>query len=189
MEETIEQVAKKFANLPDDSDQNQTMDADMQDYVDQRMQTSLGSSSFEKIGIASETNLISTYNPGLMPTIPEIDAKMDLETKTRNETERVRKGNIQDVATLAILESMQRTVDKSTNAVNVERAKAALLEQEILDQLMRERLSKHTRMEGRLHEFKNIASLAEFINKLKADTTACKEFSEDQEDGEDNPLN
>uniref|UniRef100_A0A915HLK2 Uncharacterized protein n=1 Tax=Romanomermis culicivorax TaxID=13658 RepID=A0A915HLK2_ROMCU len=63
MEETMEQLAKKFANLPDDSDQNQTMDADMQDYVDQRAQTSPGSSSFEKIGIASETNGISTYNP------------------------------------------------------------------------------------------------------------------------------
>uniref|UniRef100_A0A915JHF4 Uncharacterized protein n=1 Tax=Romanomermis culicivorax TaxID=13658 RepID=A0A915JHF4_ROMCU len=33
MEQRIEQVAKKLANLPDDSDQNQTMDADMQDYV------------------------------------------------------------------------------------------------------------------------------------------------------------
>uniref|UniRef100_A0A915L3M3 Uncharacterized protein n=1 Tax=Romanomermis culicivorax TaxID=13658 RepID=A0A915L3M3_ROMCU len=39
MEETIEQVAKKFENLPDDSDQNQTMDASTQDYVDQRAQT------------------------------------------------------------------------------------------------------------------------------------------------------
>uniref|UniRef100_A0A915JBV7 Uncharacterized protein n=1 Tax=Romanomermis culicivorax TaxID=13658 RepID=A0A915JBV7_ROMCU len=46
-----------------------------------------------------------------------------------------------------------------------------------------------TRMEGRLHEFKNIASLAEFVNKLKADTTAWKEFSEDQEDGDDDRLN
>uniref|UniRef100_A0A915KA19 Uncharacterized protein n=1 Tax=Romanomermis culicivorax TaxID=13658 RepID=A0A915KA19_ROMCU len=49
MEETIEQVAKKFANLPDDSNQNQTVDADMQDYVDQRAQTSSGSSSIEKL--------------------------------------------------------------------------------------------------------------------------------------------
>uniref|UniRef100_A0A915JHT2 Uncharacterized protein n=1 Tax=Romanomermis culicivorax TaxID=13658 RepID=A0A915JHT2_ROMCU len=44
-------------------------------------------------------------------------------------------------------------------------------------------------MEGWLHEFKNIASLAEFINKLKANTTAWKEFSEDQEDGGDDCLN
>uniref|UniRef100_A0A915HQ38 Uncharacterized protein n=1 Tax=Romanomermis culicivorax TaxID=13658 RepID=A0A915HQ38_ROMCU len=40
----------------------------------------------------------------LRPTIPEIDAKMDLETKMRNEMERLKKGNYQDVATLAILE-------------------------------------------------------------------------------------
>uniref|UniRef100_A0A915L947 Uncharacterized protein n=1 Tax=Romanomermis culicivorax TaxID=13658 RepID=A0A915L947_ROMCU len=102
MEQTIEQVVKKFANLPDDSHQNQTMDADMQDYVDQRAQTSSGSYSLEKIGIAPETNLISTYNTRLTPTIPEIEAKIDLETKTRNDAERLRKGNIQDVATLAI---------------------------------------------------------------------------------------
>uniref|UniRef100_A0A915KP21 Uncharacterized protein n=1 Tax=Romanomermis culicivorax TaxID=13658 RepID=A0A915KP21_ROMCU len=64
MEKTIEQVAKKFANLPDDSDRNQTTDAGMQDYVDQRAQMASGSSlSFEKIGLASKTNLISTYNP------------------------------------------------------------------------------------------------------------------------------
>uniref|UniRef100_A0A915IMS0 Uncharacterized protein n=1 Tax=Romanomermis culicivorax TaxID=13658 RepID=A0A915IMS0_ROMCU len=44
-------------------------------------------------------------------------------------------------------------------------------------------------MEGRLHEFKNITSLAEFVNKLKADTTVWKEFSEDQENGEDDRLN
>uniref|UniRef100_A0A915I305 Uncharacterized protein n=1 Tax=Romanomermis culicivorax TaxID=13658 RepID=A0A915I305_ROMCU len=44
-------------------------------------------------------------------------------------------------------------------------------------------------MEGRLHEFKNITSLAEFVNKLKVDTTAWKEFSKDQEDGEDDRLN
>uniref|UniRef100_A0A915JNK2 Uncharacterized protein n=1 Tax=Romanomermis culicivorax TaxID=13658 RepID=A0A915JNK2_ROMCU len=44
-------------------------------------------------------------------------------------------------------------------------------------------------MEGRLHEFKNIAPLAEFVNKLKADTTAWKEFSEDQEDSKDDRLN
>uniref|UniRef100_A0A915J8G5 Uncharacterized protein n=1 Tax=Romanomermis culicivorax TaxID=13658 RepID=A0A915J8G5_ROMCU len=44
-------------------------------------------------------------------------------------------------------------------------------------------------MEGPLHEFKNIASLAEFINKLKADRTAWKEFSEDQEDGDNDQLN
>uniref|UniRef100_A0A915JYI9 Uncharacterized protein n=1 Tax=Romanomermis culicivorax TaxID=13658 RepID=A0A915JYI9_ROMCU len=120
MEETIEQVAKKFANLPADSDRNQTMDVDTQDYVDQRAQTSLGSSSsFEKIGIAPEVNSVSIYNSRLTPTIPEIDAKLDIETKTRNENERVRNGNIQDVATLAILESMQRTMDKSTNAPNV----------------------------------------------------------------------
>uniref|UniRef100_A0A915IVX1 Uncharacterized protein n=1 Tax=Romanomermis culicivorax TaxID=13658 RepID=A0A915IVX1_ROMCU len=37
-------------------------------------------------------------------------------------------------------------------------------------------------MQGPLHEFKNIASLAEFVNKLKGDTRAWKEFSEDQED-------
>uniref|UniRef100_A0A915HWI8 Uncharacterized protein n=1 Tax=Romanomermis culicivorax TaxID=13658 RepID=A0A915HWI8_ROMCU len=89
MEETIEQVAKKSANLPDNSDRNQTMDADTQDYVDQRAQRSSGSSSsFEKIGIAPEVNLVSIYNPRLTPTIPEIDAKIDIETKTRNENER-----------------------------------------------------------------------------------------------------
>uniref|UniRef100_A0A915JR35 Uncharacterized protein n=1 Tax=Romanomermis culicivorax TaxID=13658 RepID=A0A915JR35_ROMCU len=44
-------------------------------------------------------------------------------------------------------------------------------------------------MEGWLHEFKNIASLAEFVNKLKADRTALKEFSDDQEDGKDDQLN
>uniref|UniRef100_A0A915JW75 Uncharacterized protein n=1 Tax=Romanomermis culicivorax TaxID=13658 RepID=A0A915JW75_ROMCU len=42
---------------------------------------------------------------------------------------------------------------------------------------------------GWLQEFKNIASLAEFENKFKAETTAWKEFSEDQEDGEDEQLN
>uniref|UniRef100_A0A915KQB8 Uncharacterized protein n=1 Tax=Romanomermis culicivorax TaxID=13658 RepID=A0A915KQB8_ROMCU len=50
MEETIEQVAKKFANLLDDSDRDQTMDPDTQEYVDQRAQTSSrSSSSFKKL--------------------------------------------------------------------------------------------------------------------------------------------
>uniref|UniRef100_A0A915I0J7 Uncharacterized protein n=1 Tax=Romanomermis culicivorax TaxID=13658 RepID=A0A915I0J7_ROMCU len=40
MEKTIEQVAKKFVNLRDDSDGNQTTDAGTQDFVDQRAQTS-----------------------------------------------------------------------------------------------------------------------------------------------------
>uniref|UniRef100_A0A915KSK7 Uncharacterized protein n=1 Tax=Romanomermis culicivorax TaxID=13658 RepID=A0A915KSK7_ROMCU len=53
MEETIEQVAKKFANLPDD-----------------------------------RTNLVLTYNPRLTLTLQEIDAKLEIETKTRNENER-----------------------------------------------------------------------------------------------------
>uniref|UniRef100_A0A915KIE1 Uncharacterized protein n=1 Tax=Romanomermis culicivorax TaxID=13658 RepID=A0A915KIE1_ROMCU len=44
-------------------------------------------------------------------------------------------------------------------------------------------------MEGWLHKFKHMASLAEFLNKLKADRTAWKEFSEDKEDGEDDQLN
>uniref|UniRef100_A0A915KBG6 Uncharacterized protein n=1 Tax=Romanomermis culicivorax TaxID=13658 RepID=A0A915KBG6_ROMCU len=89
MEETIEQVAKKSANLLDNSDQNQIMDADTQDYVDQRAQTSsCSSSSLEKIGIAPEVNLVSIYNPRLTPTIPEIDPKIDIETKTRNENEK-----------------------------------------------------------------------------------------------------
>uniref|UniRef100_A0A915JFG8 Uncharacterized protein n=1 Tax=Romanomermis culicivorax TaxID=13658 RepID=A0A915JFG8_ROMCU len=45
------------------------------------------------------------------------------------------------------------------------------------------------RMEGRLHGFKNITSLAEFINQLKANTTVWREFRKDQEDGEDDHLN
>uniref|UniRef100_A0A915LCV4 Uncharacterized protein n=1 Tax=Romanomermis culicivorax TaxID=13658 RepID=A0A915LCV4_ROMCU len=44
-------------------------------------------------------------------------------------------------------------------------------------------------MEGWLHKFKNIASLTELVNKLKADTMAWKEFSEDQEDSKDDQLN
>uniref|UniRef100_A0A915KTX5 Uncharacterized protein n=1 Tax=Romanomermis culicivorax TaxID=13658 RepID=A0A915KTX5_ROMCU len=87
MEETIEQVARKFANLAEDSDHSQTMD--MRDHADQRAQTSSGSSSFEKIGISSETNYISISNPQLTPTIPEIDAKIDFEIKVRNEVERL----------------------------------------------------------------------------------------------------
>uniref|UniRef100_A0A915HS53 Uncharacterized protein n=1 Tax=Romanomermis culicivorax TaxID=13658 RepID=A0A915HS53_ROMCU len=35
---------------------------------------------------------------------------------------------------------------------------------------------------------KNITSLAVFVNKLKADMRAWKEFSEDQEDGRDDRL-
>uniref|UniRef100_A0A915JZR3 Uncharacterized protein n=1 Tax=Romanomermis culicivorax TaxID=13658 RepID=A0A915JZR3_ROMCU len=90
LEATIEQVAKKFANLPDDSDRNQTMDADTYDYVDQRTQTSSYSvSSFEKISIAPEANLVSIYNPRQMRTISKIEAKIDIETKPRNEMERV----------------------------------------------------------------------------------------------------
>uniref|UniRef100_A0A915K5W0 Uncharacterized protein n=1 Tax=Romanomermis culicivorax TaxID=13658 RepID=A0A915K5W0_ROMCU len=54
-----------------------------------------------------------------MRTIPKIDAKIDIETKPKNEMERITNGNVQDVATLAILESMQRGVDKSTNAEEV----------------------------------------------------------------------
>uniref|UniRef100_A0A915HIU8 Uncharacterized protein n=1 Tax=Romanomermis culicivorax TaxID=13658 RepID=A0A915HIU8_ROMCU len=44
-------------------------------------------------------------------------------------------------------------------------------------------------LEGPLHEFKHMASLVEFVNKLKADTTVWKEFSEDQEDGKEDRLN
>uniref|UniRef100_A0A915IIF1 Uncharacterized protein n=1 Tax=Romanomermis culicivorax TaxID=13658 RepID=A0A915IIF1_ROMCU len=44
-------------------------------------------------------------------------------------------------------------------------------------------------IESWLHEFKNVASLAEFVNKLKTDMTVWKEFSQDQEDGKDNWLN
>uniref|UniRef100_A0A915JBV0 Uncharacterized protein n=1 Tax=Romanomermis culicivorax TaxID=13658 RepID=A0A915JBV0_ROMCU len=73
--------------------------------------------AFLDIGISLD---IRTAKERLMPTIPEIDAKMDLEAKTRNETQRLNKGNYQDVATLAILESVQRSMYKSTNAANIE---------------------------------------------------------------------
>uniref|UniRef100_A0A915IGF7 Uncharacterized protein n=1 Tax=Romanomermis culicivorax TaxID=13658 RepID=A0A915IGF7_ROMCU len=63
---------------------------------------------------------------------------MDLEVKARKEIERMKEGYIRNAATLANLESVQQTVDKSMNAVNLDRAKATLQEQEILDQLMHE---------------------------------------------------
>uniref|UniRef100_A0A915HDD5 Uncharacterized protein n=1 Tax=Romanomermis culicivorax TaxID=13658 RepID=A0A915HDD5_ROMCU len=46
-----------------------------------------------------------------------------------------------------------------------------------------------TQMEGQLHKLKNIASMAAFMNKLKANMTAWKEFSEDQEDNEEDCFN
>uniref|UniRef100_A0A915IK01 Uncharacterized protein n=1 Tax=Romanomermis culicivorax TaxID=13658 RepID=A0A915IK01_ROMCU len=49
-------------------------------------------------------------------TIAKIDAKIDIEAKLKSEMEKTINGNIQDVATLAIVESMPRAVDKSTNA-------------------------------------------------------------------------
>uniref|UniRef100_A0A915JA29 Uncharacterized protein n=1 Tax=Romanomermis culicivorax TaxID=13658 RepID=A0A915JA29_ROMCU len=105
MEETINQVAKKFTNLADDSDQSQTLDIDTRDYMDQRVQMSSGSSSFQKIGISLEMNYASTCDSQPIPKIPQIDAKMDVEVKVRNE----------------------------------KRMKAALREQDILQQLMQER--------------------------------------------------
>uniref|UniRef100_A0A915K229 Uncharacterized protein n=1 Tax=Romanomermis culicivorax TaxID=13658 RepID=A0A915K229_ROMCU len=64
---------------------------------------------------------------------------MDLKLRVPKEIERMKKGNIQDVATLAILESIHQRVEKSTNVVNAEPAKATLWEQDRLDQMMHER--------------------------------------------------
>uniref|UniRef100_A0A915J5R7 Uncharacterized protein n=1 Tax=Romanomermis culicivorax TaxID=13658 RepID=A0A915J5R7_ROMCU len=53
-----------------------------------------------------ETNYLSTGNSRVTTTIAEIDEKVDLELKSRKEAEQIKRGNIQDVATFAILGSM-----------------------------------------------------------------------------------
>uniref|UniRef100_A0A915IHH3 Uncharacterized protein n=1 Tax=Romanomermis culicivorax TaxID=13658 RepID=A0A915IHH3_ROMCU len=67
IEETIEQVARKFINSIEDNDQAVNIEAG--DHMNQMTQTSSGSSSLDKITTSAETNYLWSSNSQLTRTI------------------------------------------------------------------------------------------------------------------------